>query len=137
MCRVASLSGTLTERKSARNSSSSPTSSPELGRDRGVLVGVVGDEAHAEGPGEPEHLGADVAHAELAQRLADQALAHVLRALCPALGPWRHSRSLIRSFCVRARMKVRIETATGRRTPSGVITRAMPASVQAWTSTLS
>ena len=57
----------------------------ELGRDLRVLVGVVGDEAHAERCGEAEHLGADIAHAELAQGLADHALAHVVRALGPAL----------------------------------------------------
>ena len=42
--------------------------------------------AHAERGREAEHLGADIAHAELAQGLADQALAHVVRALGPAVG---------------------------------------------------
>ena len=56
----------------------------ELGRDLRVLVGVVGEEAHAERCREAEHLGADIAHAELAQRLADQALAHVVGPLGPA-----------------------------------------------------
>jgi hypothetical protein len=36
-----------------------------------------------------------------------------------------------------ASMKVMIDTATGRRTPSGVMTAAMPASSQAAMSTLS
>jgi hypothetical protein len=48
---------------------------------------------------------------------------------------------VIRSFCisfpVSASMKVMIETATGRRTPSGVITSAQSWSVQACTSTVS
>ena len=84
---VASLSGTLTDRKSARrNSSSMPTSStPSSAATFGVLVGVMGDEAHAERRRQAEHLGADVADAELAQGLADQALAHVVRALGPAV----------------------------------------------------
>ena len=38
---------------------------------------------------------------------------------------------------VSASMKVMIETATGRRTPSGVMTRAMSLAVQAGTSTVS
>ena len=84
---VASLSGTLTERKSARRNSSSSADQldAELGRDLRVLVGVVGDEAHAERGREAEHLGADIAHAELAQGLADQAHAHVVGALGPAV----------------------------------------------------
>ena len=49
----------------------------------------------------------------------------------------RVSRSLTISLPVSASMKVMTETATGRRTPSGVMTRAMPASVQASTSTVS
>ena len=94
----------------------------ELGREPGVLVGVMGDEAQAERGREAEHLGADIAHAELAQGLADQALAHVVGPLGPAVrDPAGPSRSLISSFWVSARMKVRIETATGRRTPSGVM----------------
>ena len=52
-------------------------------------------------------------------------------------GPSRVMRSLTISLPVSARMKVMMETATGRRTPSGVMTRAMPASVQAGTSTVS
>ena len=40
----------------------------------------------------------------------------------------RVSRSLIISLPVRASISVMIETATGRRTPSGVMTSAMPAS---------
>ena len=32
----------------------------------------------------PKNLGADIAHAELAERLADQALAHEVDALRPA-----------------------------------------------------
>ena len=59
----------------------------ELGRDLGVLIGVVGDEAQAEGLGEAEHLGTDIAHAELAQRLADQAIAHVLERLAQPSAP--------------------------------------------------
>ena len=47
----------------------------------------MGDEAQTEGPRETEDLGADVAHAELAQGLADQALAHMVGALRPALRP--------------------------------------------------
>ena len=42
-------------------------------------------------------------------------------------GPSRVSASLIISLPVSASMSVMIETATGRRTPSGVITSAMPA----------
>ena len=52
-------------------------------------------------------------------------------------GPERASLSLTISLPVRARMKVMMETATGRRTPSGVIASAMSASVQAATSTVS
>ncbi len=52
-------------------------------------------------------------------------------------GPSRVSWSLISSLPVSASMKAMIETATGRRTPSGVITSAIPASVQAGTSTVS
>ena len=47
----------------------------------------MGDEAQAEGRRETEHLGTDIAHAELAQGLADQALAHMVGALRPALRP--------------------------------------------------
>ena len=109
----------------------------ELLRDLGIGVGVVGDELHAEGLGEPEHLGADVADAELAERPADQADAHVLVALGPALGALAGDPVLGRSLPVSASMKVMIETATGRRTPSGVITSAQSWSVQAWTLTVS
>ena len=49
----------------------------------------------------------------------------------------RVSRSLTISLPVSASMRVMIDTATGRRMPSGVITSAMPARVQASTSTVS
>ena len=49
----------------------------------------------------------------------------------------RVSRSLTISLPVSASISVRTETATGRRTPSGVMTRAIPALVQASTSTVS
>ena len=83
---VASLSGTLTERKSdaAEQLLQPDQLDAELGRDLGVLVGVVGDEAQTERPRETEDLGADVAHAELAQGLADQAIAHMVGALAPS-----------------------------------------------------
>ena len=49
--------------------------------------------------------------------------------------PCRASLSFTISLPVSARMKVIMETATGRRTPSGVMASAMSASVQAATST--
>ena len=52
-------------------------------------------------------------------------------------GPERASLSFTISLPVSASMKVMIETATGLRTPSGVITRAMSPAVQAGTSTVS
>ena len=52
-------------------------------------------------------------------------------------GPCRVMRSLAISLPDSASMKVMIATATGRRTPSGVITSAQPWSVQAWTLTVS
>ena len=52
-------------------------------------------------------------------------------------GPSRVNWSLIINLPVNARMRVKIETATGRLTPSGVITSAISAFVQASTSTLS
>ena len=83
-------------------------------------------------------LGADIADAERAERAPDEADAHVLGALGEAVGRLRASaRSLVISLPVSASMRVMIETATGRRTPSGVMTSAMPASVQASTSTVS
>ena len=54
-----------------------------------------------------------------------------------SVGPPRVSWSLVIILPESARMKVRIAAATGRRTPSGVIASAMPATVQASTSTLS
>ena len=44
---------------------------------------------------------------------------------------------LDQKFCDSASMKVMTDTATGRRTPSGVMTAAMPCSLQAARSTLS
>ena len=52
-------------------------------------------------------------------------------------GPRRVDLSLAISLPVSASMSVRIDAATGRRTPSGVMTSAMPARVHAGTSTLS
>ena len=52
-------------------------------------------------------------------------------------GPWRTSWSLTMTLPAKARMKVKIATATGRRTPSGVVTNAMSLFVQVGTSTLS
>ena len=85
---VWSLSGQLIESTSAsRNSSSRPDQvHAELLRELGVGVGVVGDEPHAEGLRQPEHLGADVADAELAEGAVDQADAHVIDPPGPALG---------------------------------------------------
>ena len=97
----------------------------------------MGDELHVEGPRQAEHLGADIADAERAQRLADQADAHVVAARGKAGRTLARSLSLTISLPVSARMKVRIETATGRRTPSGVMTSAMSLAVQAGTSTVS
>ena len=57
---------------------------------------------HVEGRGHAEDLGADVADAELAERPADEAVAHVVDALRPAGRPCRVSLSLISSFCVSA-----------------------------------
>ena len=51
--------------------------------------------------------------------------------------PSRASLSLTMSLPVSARMNAMIETATGLRTPSGVMTSAIPARVQASTSTVS
>ena len=52
-------------------------------------------------------------------------------------GPSMVSWCLIRSLPVTARISAMMATATGRRTPSGVMTSAMSLSVQAGTSTLS
>ena len=52
-------------------------------------------------------------------------------------GPCRVMRSLANTLPESASMKVMIATATGRRTPSGVITRAQPWSVHACTLTVS
>ena len=52
-------------------------------------------------------------------------------------GPCRVSLSFTTSLPVSARMKVMIDTATGRRTPSGVVANAMSAAVQVGTSTVS
>ena len=52
-------------------------------------------------------------------------------------GPSMVSWCLIRSLPVTARISAMMATATGRRTPSGVMTRQMSLSVQACTSTLS
>ena len=112
-----------------RKTSSRPTSStPSSARHSRVGEGIMGDELHVERLQQPEQLGADIADADRAERAADQADAHMLAACAQSRrGPSRVSRSLIISLPVSARMKVRIETATGRRTPSGVMTRAMPA----------
>ena len=88
--------------------------------------------------GEAEHLGPDVAHADRAQgephqpdcRCARSSRAH------PA-GPRRARASLTKSLPDRAKMKVRMDTATGRRTPSGVMTTATSWSLHAARSTLS
>ena len=100
-------------------------------------IGIVGDELHVEGLRQAEHLGADIADAERAERAADQADAHVVGALGEAGGGLAGQPVLDQSLPVRASIRVMIETATGRRTPSGVMTSAMPASVQASTSTVS
>ena len=131
---VSGVSGQLTDRKSARrNTSSRPTSSmPSSAATALSAIGIVGDELHVEGLRQAEQLGADIADAERAERPADQADAHMVGRAWPSRpGPRGSSRSLISSLPVSASMKVMIETATGRRTPSGVITSAMPASVQA------
>ena len=52
-------------------------------------------------------------------------------------GPSRVSWCLSRSLQVTARISAMMATATGRRTPLGVMTSAMSLSVQAGTSTLS
>ena len=57
--------------------------------------------------------------------------------LAKPAAPSRVSRSFTMSLPVSARMNVMIETATGLRTPSGVMTSAIPACVQASTSTVS
>ena len=51
-----------------------------------IGIGIVGDEAHVERLGHAEHLGADIADAERAERAADQADAHVVDALGEAGG---------------------------------------------------
>ena len=98
----------------------------------------MGDEAHVEGLGEAEQLGADIADADRAERPADQARRPCARRVWRSpRRPARVSWSLTISLPVSASIKVMMETATGRRTPSGVMTSAMPAAVQASTSTVS
>ena len=92
---------------------------------------------HVEGLDQPERLGADVADTERAEGPADEADAHVLAPRRKARRALRASLSFTISLPVRASMKVTIETATGRRTPSGVMTSAMSLAVQAGTSTVS
>jgi hypothetical protein len=90
------------------------------------------DELHVEGLRQPEHFRADVADTERAQNLAATRPTPMCspRAAKPG-GPCRASLSLIIILPVRARMKVMIETATGRLTPSGVMTSAISFAVQA------
>ena len=57
----------------------------ELGRHRLVGEGIMGDELHVEGLGQPEQLGADIADADRAERAADEADAHMLGALGEAV----------------------------------------------------
>jgi hypothetical protein len=104
---------------------------------RGRGIWIIGDEGHVEGLGQAKQLGADIADAERAQGAADQAVTHELAAAVEAGRPFAVRRSLIMSRPVSASIRAMIETATGRRTPSGVMTSGMPARVRASTATLS
>ena len=110
----------------------------EFGRDLLVCIGIMGDEFHVERLRHAEHLGADVADAERAQACGRPGRRPYARSAWRSrLRPRASARSLVSSLPVSASMKVMTETATGRRTPSGVMTSAIPAFVQASTSTVS
>ena len=90
------------------------------GATAGDGVWIIGDEFHVEGLGQAEQLGADIADAERAQGATDEAVRpYAGRARSKPAGPSRVRRSLIISLPVSASIRVMIETATGRRTPSG------------------
>jgi hypothetical protein len=86
---VSSDSGTLTERKSERRNRSSDGHQldAEFAGERFIGKRIVGQQVHPKGGGQAEYFGADIAHAELAERLADEAGAHELAAARPARGP--------------------------------------------------
>jgi hypothetical protein len=89
----------------------------------------VGDEAHVEGFGHAERLRPDIADAiEPSVRPTRPTPIWSERLAKPAADS-RANRSLTISLPVRASISVMIDIATGRRTPSGVMTRAMPALV--------
>ena len=139
--RVCAVSGQLTADDvgfAGTRPRDSTSSTPSSAATFGSAIGVVGDETHVERLRHAEHLGADVADAERAERAADQARRPCGRErLAKPAAASRVSWSLTISLPVSASINVMMETATGRRTPSGVITTAMPASVQAATSTVS
>ena len=103
---------------------------PQLAATCLVGIRIMGDELHVERLGQAEQLGADIADAERAQGAADQAEPMCWARRLKPSGPSRVRRSLIVSLPVSASISAMIDTATGRRTPSGVMTSGIPASGQ-------
>jgi hypothetical protein len=110
---------------------------PKLRGELRVRIRVVRNQLHVERLDQPEKFHPGIADPiEPSVRPTRPRPIYSPRLVKPA-APSRVSRSLTMSLPASAKLNVLIETATGLRVPSGAMTSAIPARVQASTSTVS